>query len=625
MRWSLDHKARTKESAISPLSRSKRARTVITAIVLGGAAAVAIGAAPTLAWVHASTSSGPSAPSPAAISVAPDGTSVAAGAFLGSGLDLGDGIARTSGSSGTRQSVYVQRLSASGAVMWARSSTGTGTGGARTTGVAAQPDGSSVIAGYIEGSSVDLGDGVARSAGIRDGFTQRLAPDGAVRWVSTTSGGPLTHTGASPVADGGTLVSGGFSGTGVDLGGGVLRTSADGGTRNSAVVTKFAGDGSVVWARVSDSTGASDAQSTSVSAFPDGTSVATGTFQGAAVDLGDGVIRTSANAGSAGTLFVEKLTANGSIAWVYTSAAAGTSFITGQGVGALPDGTSAVTGYFRGAGVDLGDGIARTSANAGADNSLFTVRLRADGTVMWVRVSGATGTSHAEGVNLTGRSDGSVVTTGWFSGASVDLGDGVSRASALGGTGASSFLQAVASDGSTQWTTTSFSTDTAALADGSLLTTGAYTGTAVDLGDGVVRTSPNSGTTPAAFVAKLGDRPSAQNAAAPTADAGSALRLTARTRCARGRCITTGTAPAGTTYVRQVATRRTGSSARLRARAHARATGRCTTTGRTYRCRLTLAAGSWSIATTAGTAKTTLARATTHVRVRTHRLPAVTG
>lgn len=619
-----------------------RMRAIVTAIALGGMAAVAIAAAPTFTWVRASTAAGFGSAVGVHISAAPDGTSVAAGRFVGSGLDLGDGIARTSGTSGTRWSVFVQRLSATGSVMWARSSTGTGTGQAYARGVASHPDGSSVVTGTIQGTSVDLGDGVTRSTGGPSGFTERFNADGAIAWVSTTSNGSVGNNSASATPDGGTLVAGGVGGVNVDVGSGVLLTSANGGTSASIRVQKFAANGSVMWAHASGSTGASDAQATSVSALPDGTALVTGTFQGAAVDLGDGIVRTSGNAGAENTLFVEKISASGAITWAYTSSATGSNFITGQGVSGLPDGTSVVTGYFRGNGVNFGDGVVRASARGGLDNSVFTLRLRADGTIMWVRTSRATGTSQADGRGVVGRSDGSVVTAGWFSGAAVDLGDGVIRTSGQGGTAASSFTASFATDGTVQWIITSSGGDgtgidvgtesAAALADGTLLLSGSYMGTAVDLGDGIPRTSPASGTAYSAFVARLAGAPpaTAPDPGTPAAAVGDApattARLSARVRCASGLCITTGTVPTGARVVRQVAVQRAPATSHTGANARRSTRGRCTTTGRSYRCRVALTPGTWSVTTTAGTAAgTPVAQAVTPVRVRSIRPPAVTG
>jgi len=125
-------------------------------------------------------------------------------------------------------------------------------------------------------------------------------------WVSTTTsvGASLTGgTGVSTIAsDGSSIVSGTVQGVGVDLGGGPLVTSAEGGVSVSAFTQKFNSSGAFVWRVVSNAAlnaaNPSDAGATSVSTLADGSSIVTGYFTGVNVSLGGGSAPvTSANAG----------------------------------------------------------------------------------------------------------------------------------------------------------------------------------------------------------------------------------------------------------------------------------------------------------------------------------------
>lgn len=603
-----------------------------TLVALVGAVTTASAMVPAVAWIRTSTASALNAPYANDMSALPDGTAVVVGQFSGSGLDLGDGVNRTSSASGAHDSAFVEHLDATGAVTWAQSSTGTGTGTAWARGVTAIPNGALLVVGGIQGSAVDLGDGVVRSPGVVTGFTERLNADGSIAWVRTTSGGVVGLNSPSALPDGGAIITGGVAGTNVDLGNGVLRSSANGGASTSLLIEKVAADGTVLWARASGSVGQSDSQGASASAFPDGTAIVAGTFQGAAVTLGDGITRTSANGGASGTLILEKVAADGSIAWIRTSSASGASYVTGRAT-ASPDGTALVSGTFQGSGVDLGDGVARMSANGGLSNSAFTMRVRADGSVMWARTSSGTGASDTWSYGVAGLADGSAVIVGGFTGAVVDLGDGVVRSSAAGGTAPSAFTAFIAADGAVTGITTSIGGTGAdgdtvqAMPDGSTVMAGGFTGSGVDLGGGVSRTSALGGTARSVYVTKMDGtaaRPAPADAAAGTPPAAAADHLTARIRCSRGTCITTGTAPAGTRRISQTATRRRGSHSAARCTISAR-TGSGRTT-RHYRCRVALTAGIWSVTTTARSASgALLATSIRQVTVRSARPPAVTG
>ena len=428
---------------------SRRARGVLVALIVlvGLAVCNSTALAVTIPWVATSTSTAYSDVVGTAVSTGADGTSIATGRFTGTDVDFGDGVRRASANGGASDSLFVQKLSASGSVLWVRTTTSTATSNSGGNGVGTLPDGSSIIIGSFRGVDVDLGDGVPRTSAQGGAsfstFIEKLSSNGTVLWVSvsTSTASSLSYRyGVSALADGTSIITGYFYGTDVDLGDGVPRSSANAGTSPSAFVLKLSATGAVLWVRASTATAPSYAGGAAVSVFADGSSIITGYFDGTAVDFGDGVPRTSAEAGASDSAFAMKLSATGSVLWVWASTATAPSSASGDGVSALADGSSIVVGSFYGTDVDLGDGVPR--ATAGDDYySTFTAKLSPNGTVRWViaTTSAANGVVFGRGVSAL--PDGTSITTGPFEGTAVDFGDGVLRNAATTTNGTSVFVQ----------------------------------------------------------------------------------------------------------------------------------------------------------------------------------------
>lgn len=404
----------------------------------------------TVAWTVSSGSADATAAQVNAIGALPDGSSVASGVFLGTGIDLGDGVVRNSAGGGASFSSFTQRLSASGAVEWTVASRSTAPSSTDANGVAATPDGGAIVAGSFQGTDVDLGDGLPRAsaqAGTRpSAFTQALGPDGGVRWVVSGTAAPSgiasnsMVNAASPIPGGGVMVTGRFNGVGVDLGDGVARTSSQGGMSNTGFTQAVRADGTIAWTAVSrdDSCPAGcGVDGTGIGSLDDGGGIVTGGFAGTQVDFGDGVPRQSAAGGTSASAFTQRFRADGSTAWVRTSGAASPGFTKGISASGLSDGGAIITGYFSGTAIDLGDGVPRTSPVGGSEDAAFTQRLEHDGTAAWTVASSAPGASDVNGYGVAATPDGGIFGVGFFSGIGIDLGDGVSRTSAQSGAGAS--------------------------------------------------------------------------------------------------------------------------------------------------------------------------------------------
>lgn len=136
----------------------------------------------------------------------PDGSTVSAGYFQGAGVFGASTLTSAGG-----EDAYVMRLDPSGQVAWARRFGGSGS--ERIRWISVRPDGTSLVAGWFEGT-VAFGATTLTSAGAKDIFVMELDADGQVEWAQRAGGtGEDLPRFAGPRPDGGVLVAGTFPGT----------------------------------------------------------------------------------------------------------------------------------------------------------------------------------------------------------------------------------------------------------------------------------------------------------------------------------------------------------------------------------------------------------------------------
>ncbi len=205
-----------------------------------------------------------------------------------------------------------------------------------------------------------------------------------------------------------------------------------------------------------------------VSALADGSSIITGSFRGTAI-FGDTTL--TSNAGSRDT-FTAKVKADGTYAWA--TKGGGKNMDVARSVSALPDGSSIITGRFRGIATF---GTTAPLTSAGGDDS-FTAKLNADGSYVWATKGGGLGSDYASGVSAL--LDGSSIITGHFSGTAI-FGSTILTSTAGSD---DSFTAKLNADGSYAWATqggglgSDYARGVSALADGSSIITGIFNATA---------------------------------------------------------------------------------------------------------------------------------------------------
>ncbi len=163
-----------------------------------------------------------------------------------------------------------------------------------------------------------------------------------------------------------------------------------------------------------------------------------------------------------------------SYAWATKGGGTGTDYA--NGVSALANGSSIITGRFTGT-ATFGRTTLTTSSAWSADT--FTAKVNANGTYAWATQGGGTGLASATGVSVL--ANGSSIITGYFNGTAT-FGSTTLRGSAGS---VETFTAKVNANGTYVWATpgggrgTDFANGVSARANGSSIITGSFSGTAI--------------------------------------------------------------------------------------------------------------------------------------------------
>ncbi|MFN8179102.1 MAG: alpha/beta fold hydrolase [bacterium] len=329
------------------------------------------------------------------------------GAFV-TGILYGTAAVGGRMSAGTdHQDIFVLRLDRSGNQVWSRRF-GSTQGFGYGFRVAATADGGVLVTGGFSGT-LDFGGGALTAAGDEDIFVLKLDSAGSHRWSRHYGGGPQTGAaglGISATPGGGALVTGAFQGT-INFGGGPLTSAGN----YDIFVLKLDAAGNHVWSRAygSNDPPGNEEVGWGVSATSGGGALVTGAFSGT-VDFGGGPL-TSAGVRN---IFVLKLDASGSHVWSHGYGS--TRENLGVSVSTTPDQGALVTGVFSDA-VDFGGG----PVTGGGWYNAFVLKLDSAGNHVWSRGYG--GADYNAGLHASAAPDGSALVTGYFQG-TVDFGGG---------------------------------------------------------------------------------------------------------------------------------------------------------------------------------------------------------
>jgi hypothetical protein len=219
-------------------------------------------------------------------------------------------------------------------------------------------------------------------------------------WLWATGAGGSEYDLANKIvtdAEGNSYVTGYFTST-AQFGSTIL--SSGGATNSDAFVAKLDAAGNWLWAVRAGGTGYDEG--TGISLDGSGFCYISGHFRGTAV-FG----ATSLTSAGGSDLFVAKMDANGN--WQWAVRAGGSNTDIAYGISTLANGTSYVTGGFRGPAV-FGS---ITVTGSSTSSNVYVARIDAGGNWIWVANAGGSGTDH--GMSISTDDSGSCYVTGRFS------------------------------------------------------------------------------------------------------------------------------------------------------------------------------------------------------------------
>ena len=304
--------------------------------------------------------------------------------YLAGTLDMAGGtVGGTAfGTTTTGTGALLAAFAAGGAGQWARREGGGSTYG----GVALDPGNNLVAAGGMSGT-LTMGTQTLTSAGGQDVLTARYTSAGTLIGAGRAGGSGLDYafaTCSDPAS--GQTVAGYTQSYSIGLGGGITLNPT--GAPQDALVIKYASSGTVGFAQRISSSGGNESV-TGTAADAQGNTYLTGTFTNN-IRFGNTLLTTGVSGQRQGG-FVVKYSPTGAVLWTRQLGNA-----AGSGLGLDAAGNLYVAGSFLGA-LTLGS-TTLTSTGGSSDDDIFLVKYDPQGTVLWARSAGGTGSDGAAAV-----------------------------------------------------------------------------------------------------------------------------------------------------------------------------------------------------------------------------------
>jgi hypothetical protein len=359
------------------------------------------------------------------ISVVSDsvGNSYVAGSFQGTATFGAGETNETMLVSAGDTDIFVAKFDGTGELLWAKKAGGLN--GDDGKGISVDGAGNSFVTGRFRGSAT-FGGGEPNettlvSTGEWETFVAKFDSNGALQWATQASANFSNEGNAIALDGSGALLVTGFFALSATFGPGEPNeTELTGEGLQDIFVARFAGDGSLVWAKSAGGTG--EDQGLGIAVDDSGDGFVTGFFTIDAT-FGEGETNeTILNGAGSNDIFIARYQgSDGSLVWA--EAAIGSELNRGQAIALDGDGNSLVTGSFRGNAV-FGDiamgGTILTSTNNSTD--MFLAKYDIDGNFVWATWAGSTSTDFGTGVAVDG--DGNVFVTGGFLGTMTFRGPG---------------------------------------------------------------------------------------------------------------------------------------------------------------------------------------------------------
>lgn len=364
------------------------------------------------------------------------------GYFYGT-LDFDPGPGTTTLTAVGQSDIFLQKLDASGNLVWVKSM-----GGADYdfgNAITIDATGNLYVTGAFQTTAdFDPGAGTTNlvSAGDYDVFVAKLDANGTLLWARGMGGANYSTASAIAVdASGNVYTTGPFWSSGdFDPGAGTVTLTSAGIT--DVFLSKLDASGNYVWAKALGGTGQEESFSLALDAS--GNVYTTGFFNGT-VDFDPGAGTATRTAVGSEDVFVSKLNAAGSYVWAKSFG--GTINDRGQSIAVDGSGNVYTTGYFQGT-ADLDPGAGTANFTSAGNTDLFTVKLDASGNYLWAHGLGDTNYDQGKAVKIDG--SGNVYTTGVFSG-SVDFNPGAGTFNLSSSSGTDMYIAKYSAAGNFLW------------------------------------------------------------------------------------------------------------------------------------------------------------------------------
>jgi len=336
------------------------------------------------------------------------------GSFSGT-VDFDPGVGTYTLSSTGSSDIFISKLNASGAFVWAQRFGGTGIGGGYS--IVLDAMGNVFTTGFFTGTAdFDPGPGTSNltAIGNEDIYVSKLNTNGVFVWAKRMGGGSSEYGEAVAVdASGNVYTTGFFQGPGdYDPGVGNYILSPTGA---DIFISKLDASGNFVWAERFGGSGTGSGRS--IITDPAGNVYIGGFFSGTTdFDPGPGTFPIT-TVGST-DIFVSKLNSSGAFVWA--KGIGGTNYDGCYSISLDIPGNVYVTGSFQ-LTADFDPGAGTYTLTSAGLNDAFITKLDAGGSFVWAEQMGSTNDDFGQAIKVDAM--GNVYTTGYFNG-SVDFDPG---------------------------------------------------------------------------------------------------------------------------------------------------------------------------------------------------------
>ena len=241
-----------------------------------------------------------------------DGGYIVGGYFDSSSIELGNGISLTN--KGNEDGMII-KYNARGEVEWAEEIGGTS--GDEINSVSETIDGDYIVGGYFWSSSIELGNGISlTNKGYAAGMIIKYNATGEVEWAEGIGGSYSDEiTSVSETIDGSYIVGGKFNSSSIELGNGISLTNKRSGWNDGMIIKLEKIERPTPTVKKAYGIGESNIDEiTSVAGTSDGGYIVGGYFYSSSIELGNGISLTNKNSGWADGMIIKYNTA-GEVEW----------------------------------------------------------------------------------------------------------------------------------------------------------------------------------------------------------------------------------------------------------------------------------------------------------------------